>query len=87
MSGPQKERTKPHPNESEEVIIATCYNCRNENTPVCYRWLKQKREYLKKNGFPLKTRCCKFWAYNPVGLWATVMQTKKIDVNNYKNKQ
>ena len=59
-----------HANESEEEIVPTCLNCRNQNTSMCRIFLKNKRFFLIKNGYACKKKYCKFWAYLPIGMWS-----------------
>ena len=63
--------------ESEEEISPTCYNCRHNDSNLCHDYKKFKHYYKKKRGYKIDNpnshpkNYCKFWAYQPKGMWIT----------------
>ena len=69
----QKDTPDEHPNETNIDIVASCENCRNQNSKVCREWIRKKRYYSRKFGYKNTNHekdFCLFWAYQPVGLWS-----------------
>lgn len=62
-----------HLNKSEEEIVRTCLNCRNQDTKLCDLRHHNQKKHKKRNGNNLQKKFCKFWSYKPMGLWESVL--------------
>ena len=48
---------------AELRVVPSCGNCRNQNSSVCRKFLNNKLYYGTKKAY------CKFWVYQPNGMW------------------
>ena len=62
-------------------IEPTCLNCRNQDSSVCNVWNRQKRDFLIRRGHLCKKAYCKFWSYQPQGMWKTNHEQTRLVVS------